>query len=179
MASSFKLRYRPAWALFAAVSVVLVVMAAYVATGLESAAKKRIAALTRTNEGLRRSNGELADYGDEALRKVCAQADMFRATLLSEARVTSFKQAQQPFWRVVETHSEQTQEYRKVQVELTRLGSPMSDWPKIVEAVQNLQGSPGMTVRQLSISTSGDANQRTFDRVTLGVTLFVRPDEGR
>ena len=156
------------------VSILAIIAAAFVATGFDASAKKRNANLARTNDSTRRANAELIEFNDDALNKTRAQSDLFRATLLNDARVATFKQEQQNFWQVTETTEEKTLEYKKVRLELTKIGSLMSDWPRIVETVQSLQSSPGMTVRQIEILTAGDAKQRTFDRITLGVTLFVR-----
>jgi hypothetical protein len=177
MPSAPKIKYSAIWVVAASAALLAVLVALYIATGLESGARKRIGALTKSNEGARRANAALNEFNDDALAKTRAQADMFRATLLNEARIGSFKQEHQPFWRVAEASAENTQEYRKVRFELSRAGGQMSDWPRIVETVQNLQASPGMTVRQVEIFTSGDGNQRVFDRVTLGVTLFTRLSE--
>lgn len=165
---------KPLWMLLASLSLALLVVVFYVGSGLERSARKNLRDLTRSNDDTRRAIAALSGFSDEALRKARAQADMFRATLLAESRIPTFEKSQAPFWRVTEAQCEQTLEYRKLRLELSREGAPMSDWPQIVETVQSLQGSPGMTVRQLEISTTGDASRRVFERVKLGVTLFVR-----
>jgi hypothetical protein len=161
----------------ASVAALAVIATLFIATGLERSAKKQNDLLARAITAIRRANAEMADFNDDVLSRTRAQADLFRATLLNESRVASFKQEQQPFWRVTESTVEKTQEYKKVRLELTKIGSLMSDWPRIVETVQTLQSSPGMTVRRIEVLTAGDANQRTFDRITLGVTLFARITE--
>lgn len=179
MSFPIKIKSSPTWMVVASVSILAIVATVFVATGLDASAKKQNANLARANDSMRRANAELADFNDDALNKTRAQADLFRATLLNDARIAAFKQEQQMFWRVAETTADRTLEYKKVRLELTKIGSLMSDWPRIVETVQSLQSSPGMTVRQIEILTAGDANQRTFDRITLGVTLFVRLSDKR
>ena len=171
---SFALKSSPLWGFVAGVAVVFAIAGAVLASHIESEAQQRNIKLGRAIETLRRSNTELVEFNDDTLAKTRAQADLFRATLLNDARIAAFKQEQQDFWRVTETNVERTQDYKKVRIDLARGGSLMSDWSRVVETVQALQSTPGMTVRQIDILTTGDASQRVFERVTLGVTLFVR-----
>ena len=174
MSFPVKIKSSPLWLVVATVSFLAVIATVFVATGLDASARKRNAILARTNDATRRANAELDNFNDDVLTNTRAQADLFRATLLNDANLNAFKEEQQPFWQISQMSSEKTPEYKKVRFELSKIGASMSDWPRIIESIQSLQSSHGMTVRQIEILTAGDANQRTFDRVTLGITLFVR-----
>lgn len=174
MSTPLRLRYRRMWASISGASMLLFFVVLYIASGLNSAHRSKVLELERLNANTRRANDVLTAYDDEALNKARAQADMFRATLLGDEAVLSFKQNQKQLWRMTEPSIECTQEYRKIRFELTSLGAAMCEWPRIVDTVQNLQSSPGMTVHRVEIITSGDSNQRIFERITLGVTLFAR-----
>ncbi len=174
MSFPVKIKFSSLWLVVASVSTLAVIATVFVASGLDASAKKRNASLARTNDATRRANAELDNYNDDAVSETRARADLFRATLLNDAKVEVFKKEQQIFWQITQMSSEKNLEYKKVRFELTRIGASMSDWPHIIESIQRLQTSPGMTVRQIEILTAGDDNQRTFDRITLGITLFVR-----
>jgi hypothetical protein len=169
-----KYKVSPVSVCLAATTLMVLVAVSFFMTYRRAYAIERGIRLRNENDDLGRRNHALSGFGRDALLEARAQADLFRATLLSKDQVSRFVSEQQRTWQVSEIAKESNPEYHKIRYELVRKGASMSEWAGILETVRLLQNTPGMTVRKIDISTTGDEHQRSFERVAIGVTLFGR-----
>lgn len=54
------------------------------------------------------------------------------------------------------------------------LSSSISDWPKVVKAVEDLESHPSIAVPRIEMRTTGDRNRRSFDLVRFDVVYLTK-----
>lgn len=173
--SATKITGSPGWITATIITVLAVAGGLYYGDNERVAARRQIVALRRDIDNQRNESRDLQAFNDDELKAARQRADLFRATLLPEIRVEQFRKETADFWRVVDDGVERTPEYQKVKFELHHNSGPTADWPGILASVKRIQGTPGMTVSRVEMVTSGDANERAFEKVVVGVTLYVKP----